>query len=266
MGGVIRLALWATLLLASQAQAHDFWIEPSIFRPRPGAIVSVGLRVGQDFVGDPVPRSSRSIERFFVRQAGAEQPIDGSDTIDPAGWLRADGQTTALIGYRSTGAFTELAAEKFEAYLRQHGLEHVLDARGKRGESGKPGRERFYRYAKALLGGTQASAAAATGPAGFAYEIVPDDDPTARFGPFRGRVLYDGKPLGGALVVAIPHSGPAAQLTARSDAQGGFAFDLPRGGVWLVKSVHMVRAGFFSDADWESLWASLTFEMPAARP
>jgi len=50
------------------------------------------------------------------------------------------------------------------------------------------------------------------------------------------------------------------QLTARSDKQGAFSFVLPHAGVWLIKSVHMVRADFFSDADWESLWASLTFE------
>ena len=58
------------------------------------------------------------------------------------------------------------------------------------------------------------------------------------------------------------------RLTARTDAQGAFSLDLPRAGVWLIKSVHMVRTSFwsFSDADWISLWASLTFEVPEARP
>jgi hypothetical protein len=55
-------------------------------------------------------------------------------------------------------------------------------------------------------------------------------------------------------------------LTAHSDAQGAFSFALPRPGVWLIKSVHMVRASFFSEADWYSLWASLTFETPEPRP
>ena len=31
---------------------------------------------------------------------------------------------------------------------------------------------------------------------------------------------------------------------------------------WLVKAVHMVQAPAGTDADWESLWASLTFEIP----
>jgi uncharacterized GH25 family protein len=251
----------AALLLAESVQAHDFWIEPSTFRPMPGAIVAVGLRVGQNFVGDPVPRLSRAIEQFFVRQGGGDQPIGGSDNIDPAGILRADGRSTAIVAYRSSGSFVELEAKKFEDYLRQEGLERVVAMRAARGEHEKPGRERFYRYAKALLAGERPSAAV-TKPLGLAYEIVPDDDPTVRLAPLRGRMLYDGKPLGGALVVAMLRGDPSIRLTARCDAQGTFSLGLPRAGVWLIKSVHMVRASYFSDADWDSLWASLTFEAP----
>jgi uncharacterized GH25 family protein len=259
-----RIALTAAALVAAgAAQAHDFWIEPSTFHPMPGASVAVGLRVGQDFVGDPVPRLSRTIEKFFIRQGGDEQPIGGSDNIDPAGILRADGNSTAVIAYSSLGAYIELPAEKFEDYLRLYDLERIIDMRTDRGERSKPGRERFYRYAKALLTGKQSSARV-TQALGLSYEIVPDDDPTGKFAAFHGRVLYEGKPLAGALVVALLHSDPKVAATARSDANGAFALDLARGGVWLIKSVHMVRASFFSDADWYSLWASLTFDMPAA--
>lgn len=261
-----RIVLAAALLLfANKLQAHDFWIEPSTFHPQQGVTVAVGLRVGQNYVGDAVPYFSRAIEQFFVRQGGADQPIEGSDGIDPAGFFRADGQATALIAYRSAGSYIELPPGPFEDYLRLYGLERVIGLRTARGERAKPGRENFFRYTKALLTGGQTSAAV-TKPLGFAYEIIPDDDPTARLAPFRGHVLYDGKPLADALVVAILHSDPAVQLHVRSDAQGAFSFALPRAGVWLIKSVHMVRAGYFSSADWESLWASLTFEAPEARP
>jgi uncharacterized GH25 family protein len=263
---VKRIAWAAALaLIASDLQAHDFWIEPSTFHPAAGATVAVGLRVGQNFVGDPVPRFSQSIEQFFVRQNGSDQPIGGTENTDPAGFLRADAQSTAVIAYRSTGAFVELPADKFEDYLRQYGLERIIELRAERRERAKPGRERFFRYAKALLTGKQPSTAVAR-QLGFAYEIVPDDDPATRPASFRGRILYDGKPLAGALVVAMLRSDLSMALTARSDAQGAFSFILPRAGVWLIKSVHMVRAGFFSDADWESLWASLAFEAPETRP
>ena len=225
------------------------------------------MRVGQNFVGDPVPRLSRTFEQFAIRQSGSEQPVEGLENINPAGFLRADAQATAVVAYRSSGSFVELTAEKFEEYLRQEGLDSIIAERTKRGERGKPGRERFYRYAKALLTGAQPSAAISQ-PLGLSYEIVPSDDPTRALAPLRGRVLHGGKPLPGALVVAMLRSDASVRLTTHADAQGAFSLDLPRAGVWLIKSVHMVRTSFwsFSDADWISLWASLTFEVPEARP
>lgn len=260
-----RAAVVAAHLLAlivTPARAHDFWIEPSTFKPTPGVIVAVHLWVGQTFVGDPVPRQSGAIEQFFVRQNGADADIGGANHIDPAGLFRAGDDTTAAIVYRSNGSDIELLADKFEDYLRQYGLDAIVAERARRGESNKPGRERFFRYAKALLTGAR-SDATATRPLGFAYEIVPRDDPTLPLaGPLRGIILYDGKPLAAALVEALWRDDPSIRLAMRSDARGAFAFALPRSGVWLIKSVHMVRAGFFASHDWDSHWASLSFEVP----
>jgi uncharacterized GH25 family protein len=252
----------ALCLCAGSASAHDFWIETSTFHPWPGQIVMVGLRFGQNFVGEPVRRYSTDIAAFFIRQNGANETIEGADGINPAGVLRASGRATAIIGYASTGTDIELPANQFEDYLRQYGLDDVVAERAERGEHAKPGRERFYRYAKALLAGRKTSADVSK-PLGLAYEIVPDDDPTLRLAPFHGRILYDGKPFAGALVEALLHGEPSVLLKARSDAQGAFSFALPRAGVWLIKSVHMVRASHFAHEDWDSLWASLVFEATA---
>jgi uncharacterized GH25 family protein len=51
------------------------------------------------------------------------------------------------------------------------------------------------------------------------------------------------------------------RLRLRSDAKGRVTFKLPKRGVWLIKSVQMIPAPPASNADWESLWASLTFEL-----
>jgi len=260
------LAFAALLLLSTGlARAHDFWIEASTFHPWPGQFVMVGLRVGQDFAGEPVRRYSPDIAAFFVRQNGTDEDIEGSDGINPAGVMRANGQATAVIGYASTGTDIELPPGPFEDYLRLYGLDDALAERNRRGEHTKPGKERFYRYAKALLAG-RTTAADVRKPLGLAYEIVPDDDPTTQLMPFHGHILYDGKPLARALVEALLHGEPSIRLKAYSDAQGAFSFELPRTGVWLIKSVHMVRASYFSNEDWDSRWASLVFETPASRP
>jgi uncharacterized GH25 family protein len=76
------------------------------------------------------------------------------------------------------------------------------------------------------------------------------------------RLTYGGAPLSGALVVALSRDAPGSRLSARTDGEGRVSLVLTRSGAWLVKAVHMVPAPAESGADWESLWASLTFEVP----
>jgi len=76
------------------------------------------------------------------------------------------------------------------------------------------------------------------------------------------RLMYQSQPLPGALVVAINQANPAEKLGARSYKDGRVRFRLPRAGVWLVKAVHMIPAPEQAHADWESFWASLTFDVP----
>ena len=253
--GLLALAM----LPGGAARAHDFWIEPSTFRPASGTSVAVGLRVGEQFLGDPVQRAGSAIERFIVRQDGREAEIGGVDGGDPAGWFTASGGG-AVIAYESRPTPIELPAARFEAYLRRYGLESVIAARARNGDRDEPGRELFAREAKAILAGPRPSAAASRA-VGLRYEVVPIGDPSFAAGVFRGRLLYEGEPAGGALVTALLKGDPRLRLQTRSDAAGAFAFALPRPGVWLVESVRMVKAPFFSRADWASFWASLTFEI-----
>ena len=65
------LAVMTVFLLTVQyLQAHDFWIEPSQFHAAPGTTVAVGLRVGQNFVGDAVPRLSQFLSPAKSTQTG----------------------------------------------------------------------------------------------------------------------------------------------------------------------------------------------------
>jgi uncharacterized GH25 family protein len=53
-------------------------------------------------------------------------------------------------------------------------------------------------------------------------------------------------------------------LSARSDKDGRVRFRLPRAGMWMVKAVHMIAAQPDAQADWQSFWASLTFDLPGS--
>ena len=264
-----RSAAAALLLLAaSTAAAHDFWIEPTGFRPEVGSTVGVRLVVGQRFRGEVLPRNPAMIARFdFVTDAGAV-PIPGKAADDPAGSFRVDAPGLGVIAYRSLESAVSLEAPKFEEYLKEEGLESVIAARAKRGESAKPSRELFSRSAKSLIQAGGAGDAGFDRVVGLTLELVPEKSPYAlgAGGDLPVRLLFMGRPLAGALVAALPYDAPENRIAARTDRDGRVTLRPPKAGVWLVKAVHMVPVEDNPAADWRSIWASLTFEIPAPSP
>lgn len=249
---------------AASLLGHDFWIEPSTFRPAVGASVDIALRVGEGFRGDPVPRTPERIVRFVLVSQSRETPVEGVPARDPAGVARISEPGLQIVGYRSNTSKVELDAEKFEQYLKEEGLESIVSERARRGESKKPSREIYSRCAKALLAAGGAGRSGHDRSLGFTLELVPEKNPYAlrTGGSLPLRLEYLGRPLAGALVVAMNRDASDKRLSARTDARGGVSFVLATPGAWLVKTVHMVPAPPDSGADWESLWASLTFEVP----
>lgn len=261
---ILGLALSALLLSGPALRAHDFWIEPSSFHPAPGERVGVRLRVGEHFKGDPVPRNEQRIERFVQVGAAGELPVQGVDGMDPAGYASFQAPGLHWIVYDSNHASVELQAPVFEKYLVEEGLEKVSRERARRGQDKAPVREIYSRCAKSLVRVGSGMGSGWDKPLGLALELVPEADPYALApgGELPVRLLYQGKPLAGALVAAFSKERPDAKVTARSDAEGRVRLRLAGPGVWLVKAVHMVEPPQDAGADWESLWASMTFEAP----
>ena len=165
--------------------------------------------------------------------------------------------------YRSRPSFLELPAEKFETYLVEEGLERIVAMRRERGESAQAGREAYSRCAKSLVCTGPGEGAGATAKLGLPLELVLERDPSARARgePLALQLLFQDRPVEGVLVGCASESEPGRELRARTDAEGRVRFEGVDAGVWLVHAVHMVRAEAGVDADWESFWASLTFEV-----
>jgi hypothetical protein len=257
-----RYLLIAALLVAAwPVAAHDFWIEPQAFRPKPGTTVPLRLFVGQDFKGDSVPYFPQKFERYIVAGPAGTQPIPGVLGDEPAGAMTPAGPGMYVIGLHTRPDSVSFdTPEEFEQYLLKEGLERNLALHQRRHKSGKKIGESYFRCAKSLI-----AAGTPDGGAdrilGFPLELIAETSPY-RNHELRLRLLYEGKPLAGALVVAFNKAKPLAKLKGRTDDNGRVEFTLPRSGIWLVTSVHMIPASFFSGYDWESLWASLTFERP----
>jgi len=262
----VRPVVFAALLglVSAALQAHDFWIEPSTFTPALGQRIAVRLRVGQELRGDPVPRDPSLLERFVAAGPSGEFRVPGVPNTEPAGVMALLSPGLYTIVYDSGRSPMELDAGKFEEYLKLEGLEKISALRARRGQSAAVAKEVFSRNAKSLIAATGVTGAGWDRVFGQRLELVAEKDPyTLRGGgELPVRLLYEGKPLAGALVVALQRGQPEAKVAVRSDAKGRVRLQLDHPGFWLVKAVHMIPAPPDAGAEWESFWASLTFGVP----
>ncbi len=247
------------LSLLTPLLAHDMWIEPVSFAPRVGDIVGMKLRVGQNLLGDPLPRDPALIKEFIVVDSEGRKPLVGRTGADPAGYLRIAAPGLHVVGYSSNASPVDLTAEKFAAYLKEEGLDNIRASGGKV-------RELFSRCAKSLLNVGAPDAGAGDRKLGFTLELIAERNPyTLQSGePLPVRLTYLDQPLAGVLITAISRRNPAEKVFARTDKNGRVRLQLRPEGLWMIKAVHMIPAATPS-ADWQSYWASLTFELGAKK-
>ena len=256
------------VLVSFPAAAHDLWLEPSTFRPAPGIEVTAALLVGQEVQGESLLRNPMLIDRFVFRGEGPEMPVGGAPGDDPAGSIRLSEPGLHWIGYQSYPYPVVLEAGKFEDYLRDEGLERIVEERARKGQSAAGVRERFYRCAKSLLDGAREKpppwkSRVFDTPFGFTLELVPHKNPYALSpgSELPVSLSFRGKPIPNVLVVAMNKDAPDKRVSARTDAKGRVVLRLARPGMWLVKAVHMEAAPPDAGVDWESWWASMTFDL-----
>ncbi len=259
-------SLCAVVLLAAAAPGHDFWIEPSCYHVQESALVALHLRVGMQFEGEPVARNAELTRQFVVAGARSESPVAGEDGAEPAGWFRAGAPGVYVVGYRSNRKFIEIEPKHFQEYLEEEGMGEIIERRRQSGEADMPGREWYSRCAKLLVevGGGRDGYERVLG---FELELIPEKNPYALQpgDELPIRLLFRGRPLAGALIEAEAKGRPEARRQARTDAHGRAVIRLPAAGPWLLAVVHVERTPPGRQADWESWWASLVFDLPGRR-
>jgi hypothetical protein len=248
-------------------------VQPDSFRPAVGATTPLRLVIGDDFPGEQRPRDAKKIERFDLIGPDPDarpRAVEGADGANPAGAITTARPGVYALVFRGAESIITLPADKFEAYLREEGLDAALRARAERGDSAAPAREASSRCAKALLCVGGGGGRAWSAPAGLAFEIIPASDPcAARTGDTVAFVLLrEGRPLAEAQLTALYSAdGRTLRTVARTDAAGRASFTLRRPGLWVINAVSMDRAeGKLRrpDVDWISVWTSLSFDVAPA--
>lgn len=262
------LFLTAFLWLMAPAAAHEFWIEPANFRPPAGKPVDVRLMVGQDFRGDSAIYLPEAFERFVTISARGQQKVSGLPGDDPAARLTPADAGLMFIVYQSAHYELKMEAKAFDRYLAMEGLEGIRALRAQRGEQDKPSHETYSRFAKSLIAvGGRDDGLDARRPVGLRLEIVPL---TAIYRlkpnqPLELQLLYENRPLANTQVLALSKTKSGTRLLQRTDASGRARFVLPHADIWMLSAVHMIPAPDGVAADWESFWATLTFDTGSPR-
>ena len=260
----------ALALLAAPLSAHDMFWRLTAYFVAPGAAMSMPLLNGT------FSKSENAIEWSRVADLSVVAP-SGRVTIDSAHWsTRGDTSrllyTTGASGTYVVGLSTkprefELSAKDFNQYLAEDGIPDVLAERKRDGLLSHGAKERYHKHVKALFQVGDTHTDAWKTPLGYPAELVPLQNPYAVHpGATIGfRCLVDGKPVPNQLVMIggrVGATGDARlpELATRCDAQGVVHVHLARAGRWYVKFIRMVRVND-GRVDYESKWASLTFEV-----
>ncbi len=258
---LLGMTIFCTLSITTQA--HDFWIEPTTFTPEAGAQVALRLYAGEDFKGEGVVFIAPGVERFWAMDARGETKVQANSGDDPAGKLTLREQGLTVVGYQSKGTVISFAnIGDFEKYLNKEGLERYRELARKKSTIKPTIAEIYSRHVKSLLrvAATQ-NTVAVDRELGLKLELILEQLPSSNL-PARVQLKYKGKPLGDTLVVAFNKKDPRKKFKIRSDTEGRVLLPLNDRGIWLITAVHLTPASILSPHDWESFWASLSFELP----
>lgn len=246
--------------------AHDLFIMPDSFRPERGARITIGFHVSDSFPDSEVGGRLERLRNPRLVWAGGGTDIvhlrtAGKRNVGDA-VVRGSGHVIAVVS--TTPTVIELEPGKFTEYLKHEGLTETLQWRANHGESGKPGRERYSKYAKALLV-VGAGDGFARHAVGHIIEIIPEADPY-RLKPGDSlpiRVLFQGKPAEDLQVQTAWAAKGKSQMAiaGRTGREGRLRVPLHAAGLWRIHTIKMQRCAEPATADWESFWASVTFEL-----
>lgn len=257
--GVMALAL--SLFSAGTVQAHEFWMIPHDAQSQKDAQVLFELRIGSGLPGKQSVRFPGLVSAFTAHDAKGSYDVSGRDNSLVIGHLRPRVSGATIAALRTNQAQITLPATEFERYLQEEGLTKVIRLRQEEGDSAQPSTELYSRCAKSIIL-VDGESTGFDQPVGQPLEIIPLSEPLGYQPgqPYRLRLLRDGKPLASAQIKAQLQGKTRYLLKAVSNAQGEAEISLPEAGVWLFSAVDMMPADN-PDADWQSLWASVTLDI-----
>ena len=149
--------LFSILILmaaAVSAAAHEYWLEADNFFLNVGQATPLHLLVGEALKKEEerVYQGGKTVSfQLFSPIGKFDMRSMADEDVSPILKFSSDRSGTYLFTMERNWSYITLEADKFEAYLRDEGMDYIIAERQRLGESKKEGRERYSRFIKTAI-------------------------------------------------------------------------------------------------------------------
>lgn len=251
------------LFTALDLSAHDTWLFPKRTHYEVGNRMTLDLTSGMAFPKNETAIDPARVETAAIRLAGRTSAM--TRKVVSKQFLRLEttlshaGVATVWISLKPKTL--DLTPAQVQEYLEEIGAPDSIRRIYPAGKVSTPRwREEYRKEAKTFVFvGASRSDTSWKIPAGTSFEIVPVSDPaTLVVGQSASfRVLRDGKPLSNFPIGSVTEARTKPQLD-RTDASGVVRITPPTAGRWMLRGTDLRRPATGKNADWESVFATLT--------
>lgn len=273
MNKAVFSCLIPLLMSAAPSFGHEVWIEPVDWSVAPQEEIKAQIYNGEHLSGYNLIWDDKRIVRAEAWQNQDYKEIKGRLGDRPA--LTTVGQDNGLLTllYQSTFSTVDYDTyEKFASFVEEKGHLWALEQHDERRLSRTAIKEAYTRFAKSLV--KVGSGDGADAFRGMELELVALDNPyvSSDADEITVRLFYQNERLADNRITVFERApdGTVSHIVLQTDQDGQASFGVTPGAEYLVDSV-VLREPARSlvietrGAVWESLWASLTFEVPAAQ-
>lgn len=248
--------------------AHEFWIQPDKFMVSPGTKLGANLYVGENYLGEPWENRTNRTD-FFRHYFMSGQTIVSNEVglLKDSGIINIDIKEpgTHLLYLHSKPSFIELDGEKFNAYLKEDGMDNILKLRTEKNELHKPSREKYERFAKTIIqcGNKYNDVNVFVKNEKMEIQLAKNPYQLKKGQAMEIKVTFDGRPLANKMMVSW-HKNKKGKFLGKknyySNAEGKIMFKPKGPGIWMISTVYMEEVNA-TDYDYHSYWGSVTFKI-----
>jgi len=240
--------------------AHEMWLEPLNFAPATNDTFQAHIKVGQKFNGEAFPyiyEETKSTTLFLQKK---EIKLKHRDGDFPAIQSVIPKRGLYVLTYQSNPEQVKYSSfEQFKFFLKE---ENIWENWSKENPSfiNTKIKEIYTRYAKSLV--QVGDSYEKDFYTGMPMEWIALENPYLPSNNKGISVLlqYNNQPFANSPVTIFRKKNNNTYINKIITDQNGKAFiKFDEGGKFLINAVHLIKNNQ-ADADWHSLWASLTFE------